>query len=229
MSRVRFPDIVDVRMLPAVSALRATCRKLIRLIPRNRDDWSWVELGFAVAACSASVVSLIAAPNRGGLLGAGLALVMIAIARVDARQLIIPNELVLVAFALGLCNAGLTAPDGVDDGVALAIVRGVTFAFLFFILQVGYRWLRRREGLGSGDIKLAAAAGTWLDWNTIPVVIEMAAAAALTIYLASNLAGYRERLQPTSRLPFGLFLAPAIWLGWLLQIVSAQSSMNLSN
>jgi len=63
-------------------------------------------------------------------------------------------------------------------------------------------------------LALAAAGGAWLDWVMIPVVIEIAAAAALTVYLSSHLAGQRdEPLRLTSRLPFGLFLAPAIWLG----------------
>jgi leader peptidase (prepilin peptidase) / N-methyltransferase len=229
VSGVPLRDNIAVRMVPAVSIWRATWRRLVGLIPSSRDDWSLVELGFAVAALCASVVSLIAAPAGGGLPGVGLALVMIAIARIDARRLIIPNPLVLAAFALGLCNAGLTAIDGVPDSVALAIVRGAAFASLFLLLQVGYRWLRGREGLGSGDIKLAAAAGTWLDWSTIPVVVEIAAVAALAAYLSSSFAGLREPLRPTSRLPFGLFLAPAIWLGWLLQSIDAQSSMGLSN
>ncbi|MGA9323875.1 MAG: hypothetical protein WBW06_22710 [Xanthobacteraceae bacterium] len=35
--------------------------------------------------------------------------------------------------------------------------------------------------------------------------------------MARHLLGQRDQLRLTSRLPFGLFLAPAIWLGWLLQ------------
>jgi leader peptidase (prepilin peptidase) / N-methyltransferase len=209
---MRFLDIVYVRSMFAAKS------------------WSISELGFGAAAVLAFVVSLVAAPGGHGLLGAGLALVMIAIARIDARELIIPNTLVLTALALGLCNAGLTSPAGILDGLLFAIVRGAAFAFLFLVLQVGYRWLRRREGLGSGDVKLAAAAGAWLDWAIIPAVIEIAAAAALTVYLLSYLVGQREApFRPTSRLPFGLFLAPAIWLGWLLQSVSAPIAMDLSN
>jgi leader peptidase (prepilin peptidase)/N-methyltransferase len=185
-------------------------------------SWSIFELAFGAAALLAFTASLGAVPGGRGLLGGGLAVVVIAIARIDARELIIPNTLVLAALALGLCNAGLTSPAGMLDGLLFAIVRGAAFAFLFFVLQVGYRKLRRREGLGSGDVKLAAAGGAWLDWVMIPVVIEIAAAAALTVYLSSHLAGQRdEPLRLTSRLPFGLFLAPAIWLGWLLQSVSA--------
>ena len=212
MTGVRFPDVVYVRNMFAVKS------------------WSIFELAFGAAALLAFTASLVAIPGGRGLLGGGLALVMIAIARIDARELIIPNTLVLAALALGLCNAGLTSPAGMLDGLLFAIVRGAAFAFLFFALQVGYRKLRRREGLGSGDVKLAMAGGAWLDWVMIPVVIEIAAAAALTIYLLSYLAGQRdEPLRLTSRLPFGLFLAPAIWLGWLLQSVSAPLSMELTD
>ena len=74
------------------------------------------------------------------------------------------------------------------------------------------------------------AGGAWLDWVMIPVVIEIAAATALTVYLLSYLAGQRdEPLRLTSRLPFGLFLAPAIWLGWLLQSVTAPIFVELTN
>jgi leader peptidase (prepilin peptidase) / N-methyltransferase len=206
---VRFLDVVYVRNMFVVKS------------------WSIFELAFGAAALLAFTASLVAVPGGRGLLGGGLALVVIAIARIDARELIIPNTLVLAALALGLCNAGLTSPAGVLDGLLFAIVRGAVFACLFFVLQVGYRKLRRREGLGSGDVKLAAAGGAWLDWVMIPVVIEIAAAAALTVYLSSYLAGQRdEPLRLTSRLPFGLFLAPAIWLGWLLQSVSAPMPWN---
>jgi len=119
----------------------------------------------------------------------------------------------------------LTAPAGIVDGLWSASVRGATFAVLFFALQIGYRWLRRREGLGLGDVKLAAAGGTWLDWATIPAVIEIAAATALTVYLARYLLGQRDELTLTSRLPFGLFLAPAIWLGWLLQSLAVPGAI----
>jgi leader peptidase (prepilin peptidase) / N-methyltransferase len=201
------PDVADMRgMLGAKS-------------------WSLFDLGFGVAGLLSIAVSLVAVPHGGGLLGAGLALVMIAIARIDARDLIIPNTLVLAALALGLCNAALTAPAGIVDGLWFASVRGATFALLFFALQIGHRWLRGREGLGLGDVKLAAAGGTWLDWATIPAVIEIAAATALTVYLARYLLGRRDELTLTSRLPFGLFLAPAIWLGWLLQSLAAPGAI----
>jgi leader peptidase (prepilin peptidase) / N-methyltransferase len=103
------------------------------------------------------------------------------------------------------------------------MLRGAVLALLFLILQAGYRRLRGREGLGSGDVKLAGVAGIWLDWLTIPPVIEIATLAAIAFFVHGYFAGGGRALRLTSRLPFGLFLAPAIWLGWLLQTLSGLS------
>ncbi|WP_155795074.1 hypothetical protein [Bradyrhizobium japonicum] len=44
-------------------------------------------------------------------------------------------------------------------------------------------------------------------------VIELAALAAIAAYL-TNAALRKERLRGTAFLPLGLFLTPAIWVGW---------------
>ena len=49
-----------------------------------------------------------------GWLGAGLALIVLAIAVIDARWFIIPNELSAAGFALALVNAAVTAPNCAD-------------------------------------------------------------------------------------------------------------------
>jgi leader peptidase (prepilin peptidase)/N-methyltransferase len=100
--------------------------------------------------------------------------------------------------------------------VVWAALRAAAIAVPFLALMIGYRRWRGRDGLGLGDIKLAAVAGAWLGWATIFAVIELAALSALGAYLAN---GYlRKRpLKATEFLPFGLFLAPAIWIGWLIE------------
>jgi len=59
-------------------------------------------------------------------------------------------------------------------------------------------------------------AGVWLDWLTIPVAIEIAAVAAIGTYLIMHFC-FRRALRRTTRLPFGLFLAPAIWVAWIAE------------
>jgi leader peptidase (prepilin peptidase) / N-methyltransferase len=154
------------------------------------------------------------------VLGAALALDVLAIAAIDARYFIIPDELTLAALALGIVKAGLDAwPDDwsvVLQTIGAAVLRGVVLAGCFFALRVLYARVRGREGIGLGDVKLAGAAGVWLAWTTIPVAIEIAALGALAVYVVRQLAGGRV-MSATARMPFGLFLAPAIWLGWLLE------------
>ena len=65
----------------------------------------------AVVAVAACVISVILAPGLPGYLGAGLALIAIAIAVIDARWFIIPNELSAAGFALGLADAASRAPQ----------------------------------------------------------------------------------------------------------------------
>ena len=173
-----------------------------------------------LVAAAAMAVSLASAPGTIGLLGAGLALVMLTIALVDWRSFIIPDGLNLVAFALALVHAAALVPEAMPWAmawaIAMAIVRGAMLALMFLAIRHGYARMRGRQGLGLGDVKLAFVAGAWLDWLVIPIAIELAALAALAVYLLrQRVLGHA--LSRTSRMPFGAFLAPAIWLGWMLE------------
>jgi len=167
-----------------------------------------------VAAIATAAASMIVVPGGRGVAGAGLACLMIAIAAVDARRFIIPDELTAAALALGLTDAAIRHPDGIGEALALAALRGAIVAASFFGLWALYRRLRGREGIGLGDVKLAGVAGVWLDWPSIPVAVEIAALAALAVCLVRWLALGRA-ISATTRLPFGAFLAPAIWIAWL--------------
>jgi leader peptidase (prepilin peptidase) / N-methyltransferase len=169
-----------------------------------------VAVGVATAAASVAAV-----PGVAGWLGAGLALIMLAIAAVDARYFIIPDALNAAGLALGLVHAVMVGEGSAIGSLALAALRAAALALVFLALRLIYARLRGRQGLGLGDVKLAAVAGAWLGWNAIPVAIEIAAVSALAVYAPRHYLLHRP-LRATTRLPFGLFFAPAIWLGWLL-------------
>ncbi|MGH6853493.1 MAG: prepilin peptidase, partial [Methylocella sp.] len=155
---------------------------------------------FAALACSIAIASLVAAPRISGLLGGALGVLMLAIAVADARAFIIPDKLTIAAFGLALANAAYEGLDSVPENIAVAALRGVALAAAFFALREIYLRLRRRHGIGLGDVKLAAVAGAWLDWTLIPVAIEIAALAALIFYLASQLV-LRRPIRATAKLP----------------------------
>jgi leader peptidase (prepilin peptidase)/N-methyltransferase len=173
---------------------------------------------FGLPGIAAGIASIWLAPGSGGWLGAGLALLMLAIAVADFRHLIIPNELTAAALALAILNAALADTPSIVEAVAAAALRGSATMLLFLALRAIYGRLRHREGIGLGDVKLAFVAGAWLDWQLIPVSIEMAALVALAAYVTRQ-SMTRRPYDTAARLPFGLFFAPSIWLSWLIGAV----------
>ncbi len=77
-----------------------------------------------------------------------------------------------------------------------------------------YRRWRGQDGLGWGDVKLAAAAGAWVGWEAMPSMILIAALFGIAAVLL------RRWLRKTSMeesIPFGPALAAATWVLWLVR------------
>jgi leader peptidase (prepilin peptidase)/N-methyltransferase len=175
------------------------------------------DLSVGLIGLVAAAASLWTAPGTSGFLGAGLALLMLVIAVIDHRYLIIPNELTAAAAALALVNAAVSQTPSIVDNVVTAALRGLITMLFFLGLRLAYGCLRQREGLGLGDVKLAFVAGAWLEWAMIPVAVEIAALAAILTYIVPRISP--RPINTSTRLPFGLFFAPAIWLSWLFGVV----------
>jgi leader peptidase (prepilin peptidase)/N-methyltransferase len=167
-------------------------------------------------AVGAAVTSVAVAPGAVGFLGAGLALLTVAIANIDRRTFTIPDILTATLLALAFVHAAVKEPEAVTGAVAFAAMRGMTLALAFLAVRSAYRVVRKRDGIGLGDVKLAGAAGAWLDWSMLAVVVELATIAALGAYLLRQFV-LGQPISVTSRLPFGMFFAPAIWICWLFE------------
>jgi leader peptidase (prepilin peptidase)/N-methyltransferase len=186
-------------------------RAMLNPLPQNL----LATAALTLAACGVVIASLMAAPGASGFFGSALGLLMLAIAVADARAYIIPDQLTLAALLLALVETAASGFENMPENMALAALRGLVLALGFLALRDLYYRLRHRQGIGLGDVKLAAVAGAWLDWPLIPVAIEIAAVLALIVYIASQLI-LRRPLRATAKLPFGVFFAPAIWFCWLL-------------
>jgi leader peptidase (prepilin peptidase) / N-methyltransferase len=165
-----------------------------------------------VAGVGAIAASLVVTPGWGGVAGAGLAFLALTIAVVDRRCFIIPDPLNALAFLVGTLALGLKSET--SEAIANAFARAAVMFGVFFAFRVGYRKLRGREGMGLGDVKLAAVAGVWLTWTDLPIAVDIAALSALASAMLGRVAGKEWSL--TEKLPFGFFFAPTIWICWLL-------------
>jgi leader peptidase (prepilin peptidase)/N-methyltransferase len=180
----------------------------------KRELWEPLVIGMAGMAVAA--FSFAALPLKVAVVSCLLGWAMLAIAVVDARRFIIPDVLSLPAIPVGLLASGRLMDASVADLVRVDHVIGMLAGGLgLWLVRAAYFRIRRREGLGLGDVKLAAVAGAWIGWQSLSDAILLAAALALSLAIALALVRGRE-LSAAAKIPFGCFLAPSIWRVWAL-------------
>jgi leader peptidase (prepilin peptidase)/N-methyltransferase len=152
------------------------------------------------------------ADEDGATLAAGCVLgwALLALGWIDSLTLRLPDALTMPLVLAGLAEALWLEPEAMTDRAWGAAIGYVSFRALAW----GYRLLRGREGLGQGDAKLLAAAGAWVGAGMLAYVVLGAALAGLLFAGAMVLAG--RRIDGSTRLPFGPFLAAGIWSVWLM-------------
>lgn len=147
-----------------------------------------------------------------------LVFVMTLITFIDRRHFVVPDILSLPAIPLGLVtNLALTEPAFWSDSIMNGIAAAALGAGLLLAIRASYSRIRGIEGLGLGDVKLAAAAGAWTGLDGLASTSLLACIAALA---AVGLHGMRKSapaLDRMSAVPFGSFIAPAIVIVWLWQ------------
>lgn len=116
---------------------------------------------------------------------------------------------ILVAGLRGLVSGdGLDIKAGIDSAGCSLLDAGLAAAFLLLIF--GSYWLvRRRQGLGMGDVKLMALLAAWLGLPRTAVTFTIAAFLGAVYGLAILArAGAKGKSTPgTLAIPFGTFLS----------------------
>jgi leader peptidase (prepilin peptidase) / N-methyltransferase len=144
---------------------------------------------------------------------APLCLLCAALALTDIRRGIIPNGLNLSIAGLGLLKTAVVG--GATATIELGC-EGAAIGLIFWLLRRCYFMWRKTQGLGLGDVKFLAAAGTWIGIAGLPTLLLTATLAALVAAGSLQLAGRAMTRQ--SSLPFGPFLA----IGLLLTVIWQQ-------
>lgn len=142
----------------------------------------------------------------------------------DARRLTIPD---LANLALGLLALAWRASTAFRDGdtlnatmIALAVDLLLSGGVLWAFREVYFR-LRGFDGLGFGDVKLAAAGGLLLGASRFAFALLLGSLCGLLFVLARR---RLTRRAPTpglvEPLPFGAFLAPAFFIAWIVPVMA---------
>ncbi len=129
---------------------------------------------------------------------------LIALLWIDLEFKLLPDVLTWPGAALGLAAALLL--HGWAGGLAHAALGLVAGAGVLGLLMWAWVAFFKREGMGMGDVKLAAMFGVVLGWK-LTVVALFVASLAGSLWGAVLMA--RRRGGMRSELPFGTLLAPA--------------------
>ena len=161
-------------------------------------------------ACVIGLISALSLPLPIAIASTLLGTLMLAGADVDARAYLLPDTITFGALFCGILAAPLL--DTADPWAAAvqAIARAGGTAAVLALFRSGYGWIRKTEGLGLGDVKLAAAIGAWLPLEAIPLCFGLATGGALLTVMLAHLSG--QAVMRTTRIPLGAFLCPALWI-----------------
>jgi leader peptidase (prepilin peptidase)/N-methyltransferase len=131
--------------------------------------------GEVAGALIAGAAFALVEPTRAMLLTA-LGLVLLTASLIDLRTQRLPDGLTLAAGLISFSLSATGAPGALTTGL---IAAGATF-LLMEALRRGFELLRRRSGLGFGDVKLLTALALWLGIAT-SWAVALAATAGLAV------------------------------------------------
>ena len=250
--------IVRLPVGESVAWPRSHCRQCDRPIAGfdNIPVLSWLLLGAACRACggriswvypaveaaTAALFALCCVQGPSVLAAAGWALLcflLIGLAVMDAQTLLLPDLFTVPGLAAGVLFAALR--PGLSSGAwswnttlhaaGRAVVAAALAAAVLLAISGLYWLLRRRVGMGLGDVKLLAMLGAWLGVAQTGLVLFLAVVTG-AIYGVGIVLTHRDgedKEQSASQLPipFGTMLSLAgIYaiflgertLGWYLQL-----------
>jgi leader peptidase (prepilin peptidase)/N-methyltransferase len=130
---------------------------------------------------------------------------LVVIIFIDLHHQIIPDVISLPGILAGLFFSMVaTTVTWQSSFLGLLLGGGVLYA-----VALSYALIRKRDGMGGGDIKLLAMIGAWLGWQSLPFVILVSSA---TGTIAGLIAMRSQKNGGQTRIPFGPFLSVAALL-----------------
>jgi len=169
----------------------------------------------AVACACAGAAAVVVLDATDAAFGTLLAAAALIIAAVDLDRFEIPDAATFAMFALGVAWTQAWRLD--VETLMQALLRSLVVAGALLAVRTGYRALRKVDGLGLGDVKLAGAGAAWLSYPHIAFAFAIAVGAAIAVLVGRSIAA-KEPIDAQAAVPFGTFLAPAIWLAWFAQV-----------
>ncbi len=142
---------------------------------------------------------------------------LLGLAVMDAQTMLLPDLFTLPGLVLGVLFAGLRGAFRGAEPNAIAGLRSAAIALLAALLAAGilllllavYWLVRRRQGMGMGDVKLLAMLAAWLGPSKTALAFFLAVVAGAAYGLLLIVVRKPEKGSTAGQLaiPFGTFLS----------------------
>lgn len=145
---------------------------------------------------------------------------LIVLGFIDFYHQIIPDEITLPGIALALIYSLFRKDLSLNQALVGALVGAGSLLFIYGL----YFLIRKKEGLGMGDVTMMLLIGAYLGWQQAFFTLMLAS-------LAGALVGaffiFFKKKSPQYALPFGTFLSPAAFFAllWGEKVLTAYLSL----
>ncbi len=145
---------------------------------------------------------------------------LIVLGFIDFFHQLLPDEITLPGLLLAIVYSLFRK----DLNLRQSLIGAVVGAAFLLAIYVGYFLLRKKEGLGLGDITMMLLIGAFLGWARalLTLIVASLVGSAVGLFLI-----YGRKKDFQYSLPFGTFLAPAAFFSllWGEKIIKAYMSL----
>ena len=146
--------------------------------------------------------------NISSLLLMIISAIMILNAEIDFNETILPDLLNLLTAILGLT---LNIYGYYNDSLFFAtpiqmFIGGIIGFLILYIINIIYKLIRKKDGMGMGDMKLLSAIGILFGYQSLYQILTISVFSAFVYIIIHLLLTFRNKLDLSSHIPFGPYI-----------------------
>jgi len=186
------------------------------MVLRGRCRYCKAAIGWRYPAIELLTLSLCVVINLVfGITPAGLILMLampflVALVAIDLEHMILPNQLNLILWVIGVVYVCVTSGGG--EGLQKALLASLIYAVLSFVTGWTVSKVLKKDAMGFGDVKFFAVAGLWLGIPALPAFLMLSGLSGVVMGIFWKLVWKRDHF------PFG----PALIVAFLLCLIFLQ-------
>lgn len=130
---------------------------------------------------------------------------LICLSVIDFREQILPDKITIPGIFVGIIYSVYSSWPNYQAALTNSLLGILIGGGSLLLIAWLYTVIRKREGLGGGDIKLVAMLGAFLGWKALPFIFLIGSVSAL--FFAILLSIFQKKSSQTIFIPFGPFLS----------------------